>query len=286
MNQLSREARLLLELAQGADDPDARTQARIERLLSARLAAGGAPLATPRVDPSKAVSAGLSPSVQGVVVALGIGGALAGLGWVAAGHTSGTPSAFSASPAKATAIATASLATSAPPLSASPPLRKLQENARAPARDVERTPNVNEAPPEATSPARAVATAKAPALPAPKRPSEPADNAARADSSNGASQSELDPAPALDPLAAEAAALRDAQRALRDGQTSRALELIATQDARFAHGSLQQERAAARVLALCQAGSREKARAEATRFAERWPRSALLTRVQAACRTP
>jgi len=94
-------------------------------------------------------------------------------------------------------------------------------------------------------------------------------------------------APALpDALRAETEALRSAQQALRDGEPQRALRLLDEQDRSFRAGLLQQERAAARVLALCQAGMANEARAQALRFERLWPKSALLGRVRAACLPP
>jgi hypothetical protein len=93
--------------------------------------------------------------------------------------------------------------------------------------------------------------------------------------------------PALpDALRAETEALRSAQQALRDGEPQRALRLLDEQDRSFRAGLLQQERAAARVLALCQAGMANEARAQALRFERLWPKSALLGRVRAACLPP
>ncbi len=96
------------------------------------------------------------------------------------------------------------------------------------------------------------------------------------------------PAPYQTPdrLREETEALRSAQQALRDGRARLALGLLEAQDARFPDGLLQQERAAARVLALCQAGSVAQARAQAESFERRWPRSALTARVRFACWRP
>jgi hypothetical protein len=300
MNQPSRQARLLVELAQGADDPDARTQARVARLLSARLAIEGALPATPQTAAGKAALGGLSTGVKSVVVALVVGGPLAGLGWLSLGHAPPAPAvpapaALHVDSLKANALAPVSPSAAA---SANPPLSKLAGKTGASPPEGERTPNLPETPSLPTSPERRVATANAPPLAAPRRVAEPAafadDTPAQTSAaptpkahegavSGGQPEPQPEPSATPDPLAAEAAALREAQRALRDGRASHAIELLAAQDARFARGSLQQERAAARVLALCQAGSRDRARAEAAQFASRWPRSALLSRVQAAC---
>jgi hypothetical protein len=89
-----------------------------------------------------------------------------------------------------------------------------------------------------------------------------------------------------DGLRVETEALRQAQQALHDKEPARALQLLDEQDLRFRDGQLPQERTAARILALCQAGRVESAREQARRFESRWPRSALLGRVRAACWTP
>jgi hypothetical protein len=88
-----------------------------------------------------------------------------------------------------------------------------------------------------------------------------------------------------DGLRAETEALRLAQQALRDQVPAQALRLLDEQDLRFRDGLLQQERTAARILALCQLGRVEEARAQALRFERLWPRSALLGRVRSACWT-
>jgi soluble cytochrome b562 len=86
-----------------------------------------------------------------------------------------------------------------------------------------------------------------------------------------------------DRLHAETEALRTAQRALRDKLPEQALRMLDEQDASFRDGLLFQERAAARILALCQLGRVDDARARATRFEKLWPRSPLLGRIRLAC---
>lgn len=84
-------------------------------------------------------------------------------------------------------------------------------------------------------------------------------------------------------LRAEARALADAQHALGRGHGERALQLLAEQDRQFVAGALAQERAAARVLALCSVGRRVQARELAERFCAAHPDSPLSTRVCGAC---
>lgn len=85
-------------------------------------------------------------------------------------------------------------------------------------------------------------------------------------------------------LEAEARQLRRVQRALRSGDGRRALHLLREAAEEFRDGALHQERAAARIQALCLIGSEQAAHAEATAFERRWPRSPLLARVRSACR--
>jgi hypothetical protein len=86
-----------------------------------------------------------------------------------------------------------------------------------------------------------------------------------------------------DTLRAETSGLRAAQKALRDGDAAGALDFLATEAARHPNGALVQERAAARVLALCQSGNVAAARNEAREFEALYPTSPLLVRVRAAC---
>jgi len=97
-----------------------------------------------------------------------------------------------------------------------------------------------------------------------------------------ASSAALEESP--DQLQAETAALHQAQAALRSGGAPLALRLLNEQDASYRSGLLQQERSAARVLALCQSGSAAAARAESARFEKRWPNSPLTSRVRSACK--
>jgi hypothetical protein len=85
-------------------------------------------------------------------------------------------------------------------------------------------------------------------------------------------------------LEAESRALAEAQRALRDGDAERALRLLGEQDKAFAGGVLAEERAAARVLAMCAAGRYDEGRRAAERFQTQHPRSLLNERVREACK--
>lgn len=82
----------------------------------------------------------------------------------------------------------------------------------------------------------------------------------------------------------EAALLAEVQGALRSGQAGTALGKLESYDRRFPSGMLRAEADAARVFALCAAGKVERARSAAERFAQRYPSSPALARVQAACK--
>jgi hypothetical protein len=88
------------------------------------------------------------------------------------------------------------------------------------------------------------------------------------------------PAPVPDDVASEVAVLREAHAALQAGDPSRALSVL---DAAKKTGSLAQERAAVRVLALCALG-RSDARAAADRFLSGNPSSPLASRIRTACK--
>lgn len=92
------------------------------------------------------------------------------------------------------------------------------------------------------------------------------------------------PAAKTELLAAETQGLRAIQRALREGNGQLALELISADGTQYAKGVLHQERAAARIQALCLLGRTDAAQTEAATFEEKWPRSPLLARVRSACR--
>jgi hypothetical protein len=136
-----------------------------------------------------------------------------------------------------------------------------------------------------TSATRAVSSEVAPA-PSSLAP-EPSATAALTRSAPTARLNPVPEAPSdVDPLQAETAALRNAQRAIRSGEPERALALIREQDATYRGGALAQERAAARIFALCDLRRTEEARAEIRRFARQWPRSPLLSRIQSGACAP
>lgn len=247
MNDLSPQARRVVDLARSADDPDAGTQARLERGLAARLAFGAGAAGTATALSTSATGSTLPVAVK-ALVALGMTAGLGGGAWLGAEHLN-----LVAAPSPV-----ASSVRAAPPAARRP----ASQSALAPT-----------SAPEPDAPSLAASPTAPRAVTIPDRPRPDGDSTAKE-----ALRSELDP------LQAETAALRTAQRALRSGDAALALELLDEQDRRFRAGSLQEERAAARVLAQCQAYGPDGVRGAADRFEQRYPQSALLARVRSACR--
>ncbi len=115
--------------------------------------------------------------------------------------------------------------------------------------------------------------------PAPARKMQP-EAPARAAHAASAKRAAAEPAP---DVAGEIALLNEAQRALASGRADRALQLLDRHAREFPHGSLGEERAAARIIALCALGRETAARAEIAAFVRQSPESPLLERVRAAC---
>lgn len=264
MTDLSPRAERVLELARHADDPDPGRAERIERSLSKRIALGAAIAGGGAAVSNSALGAGVVAAVK-ATVALGVATTLALTGWKALDARGG---------GAATAIPTSS--------AQAPRVAMSSQASRAVRSAIVRSPS-------------AIDTASAPASPA---EGALVGNAQRADKLSGgpgrapravASVGRPPVADAAAPasqdlLAMEARELRLAQRALRAGESNRALALLAAQDARHSSGALAQERHAARVLALCQSGQVSLARREASSFESRFPRSPLVAKVRGACR--
>lgn len=94
------------------------------------------------------------------------------------------------------------------------------------------------------------------------------------------------PAVAPSPLSQELAALREAQRALREGQPAHALAVL--NDFEQAHegaGSMQEERHAAATMARCALAQHTDAKPLYDAFVQRYPNSAYAARLQHVCLT-
>jgi hypothetical protein len=244
MNQLSPEARRLFQLARGVDEPSPATLKRIEQSLASR-------------------------------VTRGVGIAAAGTLWVhsASGFLLGTSKVVSIA-VVAGAVSAAgvwALQSPEPASRASAPAASVARAAKpvAPRSAPQPVASASEAPVESTD-----ALPKLPSAAATRGVPRPSV----APASNGAQAAETP-----DQLREETQELRQAQQALRAGNVALALKLLNQQDQTFGRGVLQEERSAARVLALCQNGQTDRARAEAARFEQQWPKSALLARVRSSC---
>lgn len=130
--------------------------------------------------------------------------------------------------------------------------------------------------------------------PEPRRESEPAPVVApqvetAATTSRRPRAAPREPTPSVEPtappssLAEELALLRRAQRAIAAGDPSMAVRHLDELAERFPDGVMVEEREAARVVALCESGRREDARATAQRFLRERPASPLRARVSGAC---
>lgn len=149
-------------------------------------------------------------------------------------------------------------------------------------------PVATEAPPAELAVAPPDQGSQPPAEPAAHELPQPAQApAATADRRAGASR----PPPSAaklavseeDPLEAETRRLREAHIALQKGEAAKALALLDERQADNAGGQLREDRAAARVLALCKAGRAAEARAAAAEFLRASPRSPHADRVRSAC---
>ena len=87
-------------------------------------------------------------------------------------------------------------------------------------------------------------------------------------------------------LREELEALRAANALRQSGDAAGALALLNEFERTHPKGVLVQERSAARIFALCAAGRAEEARTRAERFAQLFPKSPHLPRVQRACSRP
>jgi hypothetical protein len=136
------------------------------------------------------------------------------------------------------------------------------------------------APPSPNSLPAAPPAAAAVALPAPV----PAAGAA---TSHPAAAMRLLSAPVVSPapgsLESETRLLRDASFELRAGRPERALALLDEHARSFSGGALVEERRVERILALCALGHAADAQAEGASFLRERPRSLLADRVRASC---
>jgi hypothetical protein len=279
--KLGSNARSILEAGREGDNPTSADRARVKKALmrtiaastalGASTAAGAAVKGAVVADAAvKATSIGLGIKVLGVAaLALAVGAGV----WM---QRASSPDPVAA-PAAASSVAVAATAGGssrvAPVESAdvAPPRVAITDQA-APAGPGELAPV--EKPRAPSTPAAPRVAAREPVERPEEEPSAvtpapiPAPIAAQAPAA----------IPAEDPLAAETRHLREAHGALQAGDPQKALALLDEQG-----GQLGEERAAARVLALCQLGRTAELEAARAAFLRDHPRSPLADRVRGRC---
>jgi RNA polymerase sigma-70 factor (ECF subfamily) len=240
---LSDEARRIVDDARAAYGPSDEVRARVGAMLPLHLAAAAGAATAASTGPSVAAAPAGFLAGKGVLVGLT---ALVVVGGASLGYWwSGTEARGPRAPSAVSAVSTPAVRT------------------------------MNQAAPPSSPPS---ATVKMSQLQAPARANRSRSTlAARAITAKvGAS----DPGP---DVAGEIALLNEAQRALASGQADRALQILDRHAHEFPRGSLAEERAAARILALCALGRVTAARAETAAFVRQSPESPLVERVRAAC---
>lgn len=262
MSELSREAREALKRGLRLDGPSTERRARVKARLTLALASGTAALGGSAAGAELAshVAGGMSGAAKGLVlgsllawfgagaaVGVGVSGVVAIAEHVGARRVEPKPS-----PRAPRAIG------AGPQTAAILPPRSVPVSLPAP-----------------TEPVRGPALA-ADKLPLAKALSGNAPSLANAPSVANATPS----------LIEEAALLGQAERALAANEPNRALESLAEHERRFPEGALREERQAARVLALCELGRTEDARALARRFVTHSPGSVLVPRLRRSCAAP
>lgn len=272
MKELSPHARRVLELARDGDDPDDGARVRVERSLARRLSVGALVVGGGAAVSKSAAGAGLFGVAAKSLVVAGTAATLAVAGWQAV-RSSDSVARAPAGSARHAALEGSGVPTANAPVPAASPAPRESPVGELPDRELAN--EVSTSAEDRSAKGRAT-----------RRP-EPGIRGAAVASQHSVKRTR-EPAPvqtaaSIDPLLLETRELREAQRALRGGDTTTALRLLDEQDARHGSGALAQERSAARVLALCESGRVERARQVARAFAERYPRSPLLGRVTNAC---
>lgn len=317
IDELSSDARALIEGARGGDEPTSADRARVRRAVMAAIAAG-AGAATAGAASSAAAASGTSAATTTTATtttatattATGAAGAAAGGTAAASGATAGLATSVKLAAALMVAGAVGGTVAVAPwepdEASTSHVAQAVEARTASGARPAERLDPSSPAPtPEAAEspePARLETAALEPAAletgePSPEATQPPApSHARRAPRASPAPPATVSPArepeaaepeaaPSASSLAAEVALLRRAQAAINQGDADAALRILAEHASQHPSGVMAAEREAARVVALCRAGREAEARAASARFLRAHPQSPLRARVQSACAT-
>jgi hypothetical protein len=266
MNDLSPEARALLELASGEDSPNSEDRVRVRRALAASLTAGV-------VSSSATAAAASKASLTGALAASGtVAKSTVGI-WLTVGFVAGlagSAAIFVSTP-------------KAPSTASAPQPDAVRAKAAAP-----KQPSAPVAAPEAPEATTAPATVHVETPPVAAKPpiSRPAPNTAKGSvlaTARASSESSMDAPPAVPSLGPETALLESARTALGRGDGSTALALLERHEREFPTGVLLEERLAAKVLALCSVGRRDEAARTASRLLRLSPTSPLRARILDSC---
>jgi hypothetical protein len=305
MSSLGPDARALLEATSDGDDPSeldaARVRAKIEQRLL--LSAAGVAAATSGAAAAHASGASLptavaGSSLPGVAGSAAVPGAAGGA--ALAGATYGSTAVTAGKVLLAVALAGGAVGTGveierawrAPEPSVAAARRSNSEaavaNAKPRASDDPAAHGRKEAValekgrvgmPAATSTAPLPTTRSGASVEQRQRPAI----APRPSAQPAAKPSTSSTPPTKDSILAEAALLRAARSALAQSDAASALRSLDEHAARFPRAALQEEAAAARVLALCAAGRAGEARAAAAHFLAQRASSPLAPQVRQAC---
>ncbi len=260
-HELSVGARALIDEVREVDGPAPGDRDRVKRALVAAIA-GGASLAASTAA-STAAAGTTAATATAAAGGLSLGVKIAAVALVAA------------------ALGGTALVVTAPPEPAPAPRRAAVHAPARPSEPEILRPAIEPAPPATVAP-EPVAAEVAEELPAPEvvASAEVPDVAPRV---RRAPAAPLEIARVDSTLTEELALLRDAQRAMQADHPHDALSRLDDHARRFPSGVLEEEREAARVLALCRADRADEARALAERFLRERPSSPHRARVRAAC---
>jgi hypothetical protein len=267
MNELSRDARRLIDDVADNDGPNAVRRARVKQKLAARLAASGVILSAGKLAAAAGGQAGGAAGTLLSAAAVGKAGVSVGSValWLAGGALVGTltmtPLVMRSGPSSVPSV---------PTLAAAPAAKAARAQTGTPSLAVRTLPAE---PADTPEPERPEERERAPNR---ENVAAPARGVTAAESTRASER-----APAN--LGAETELLESAQRELAAGQGERALQLLEHHEQRFPSAALSEERTFARVIALCQLGRSADARAAAETFLRAAPRSPLVPRLLKSC---
>lgn len=279
MSELGPEARAILLAGKGGDDPSPADRARLRRAITTAIAAGGATTTLGEAAAADAATTKLGEAASATKLAsaakTGAAISLGGMAWkgMVALIVGGAVSAGALLGPTATRMET-------------PPAVTPLEMPATPGRTSPSDTPFGEPPsgeaPSAVDPPQMAATNEPPPPAAPTLQQAQAGNAPARRPASSAATNEP-PSATADTIVAETRRLREVHGAMQNGDPEQALRLLDEGSASAEGQSLREERAAARVLALCKLGRGAEARAEAARFLSENPGSPLADRVRKAC---